>query len=192
MEIRQLWELGFWAEPWDVAVPLGQSSRETSTTSAWDWARNLWPSLVNYVPAYMQPTEPTADDQRQSLSKRRAVALSGTGNGDSFLRVAAARTVSAILRFLPSFCSENNTTLAEAISAIAGPGGELERSAGRRFAVTGEGDRGIIGVEAEGMDAGHSSAQGHVRRGKVVFDFNCGGMWRAWVRRMRTGGMWKR
>lgn len=134
---------------------------------------------MNYVPAHMQPTEPTADDQRQSLSKRRAVALSGTGTDDSFLRVAAARTVSAILRFLPSSCSENTTTLAEAISAIAGPGGELERSAGRRFGVTGEGGGGIIGVEAEGIDASHSSAQGHVRRGKAVFDFNCGGIWRA-------------
>lgn len=134
----------------------------------------------------MQSTKPTPDHQQQSLSKRRVVALSGTGNGDSFLCVAAARTVSSILRFLPSSTSSssssaNTTTLTEAISAIAGPGGELERSAGRRFGVTGEGDGGIIGIEAEGIDVGRSLAQGHVRRGKVVFNFNCGGMWRAWV-----------
>ena len=179
---------GFWAESWDVAVPLGRSSSDTSApSSAWDWARDVWPSLANYVPVYMQPTKTTPDDQQQSLSKRRAVALSGTGNGDSFLRVAAARMVSAILRLLPSSSPENTTTLSEAISAIAGPGGELERSAGRRFGVTGEGDGGIIGIEAEGIDVGRSLAQGHVRRGKVVFNFNCGGMWRAWVEENKDG-----
>lgn len=184
---------GFWAESWDDAVPLGQSSRDTSATSAWDRARDIWPSLTNYVPVYMQPQKTTFDHQHQSLSKRRAVALSGTGNGDSFLRVAAARTVSAILRFLPSSSSPpssssaNTTTLAEAISAIAGPSGELERSAGRRFGVTGEGDGGIIGIEVDGIDVGRFLAQGHMRRGKVVFNFNCGGMWRAWVEEDESG-----
>lgn len=177
------WGAGFWAESWDVAVPSGQLSGHTSITSAWDRAQYIyiWPSLADYVPAYMQSNKTTPDHhQQQSLGKRRAVALSGTGNGDSFLRTAAARTVSAILRFSPS-SSGGNASLAEAVSSIAGPGGGLERSAERRFGVTGEGDGGIIGIEVEGIDDGRSLAQGHVRRGKVVCDFNCGGMWRAWV-----------
>jgi L-asparaginase len=28
---------------------------------------------------------------------------------------------------------------------------------------------------------------GKLHRGNVVFDFNCGGMWRAWVERGRNG-----
>jgi L-asparaginase len=57
----------------------------------------------------------------------------------------------------------------DCVTAIAGQGGELERSAGDRFGKTGEGDGGIIGIERIGA------------RSQVVFDFNCGGMFRAWV-----------
>ncbi|KAE8328653.1 nucleophile aminohydrolase [Aspergillus sergii] len=111
--------------------------------------------------------------------KRRAVAVSGTGNGDSFLRVAAARTACAMVRF-----SERTPTLADAVAAVAGPGGELQRSAGRRWGLTGEGGGGIIGIEAEvevDEDTGVPVSGMELGRGKVVFDFNCGGMWRAWV-----------
>lgn len=121
-------------------------------------------------------------DESKSQTKRRAVALSGTGNGDSFLRIAAARTISAMARFsLPS----SQTTLGQAITAVAGPGGELQSSAGKRWGVTGEGTGGIIGIEAE---AGVDGAERHGLRGKVVFDFNCGGMWRAWVEEDEYGG----
>lgn len=89
--------------------------------------------------------------------------MSGTGNGDSFLRLAAARTAGAIVRFCP------NRSLASAVHQIAGAGGELQRSAGDRWGKTGEGEGGIIGIEL--VDG----------KGKVVFDFNCGGMFRCWV-----------
>ncbi|KAI9371614.1 nucleophile aminohydrolase [Aspergillus egyptiacus] len=109
--------------------------------------------------------------------KRRAAAVSGTGSGDSFLRTAAARTTCAMMRFSP-----NELSLADAVSAVAGPDGELQRSAGRRWGRTAEGQGGMIGIEAEvdvEVDDGREVATG-LRRGKIVFDFNCGGMFRAW------------
>ncbi|OJK02428.1 hypothetical protein ASPACDRAFT_115332 [Aspergillus aculeatus ATCC 16872] len=126
------------------------------------------------------PLEPTPA-QKGDLKKKRAVAVSGTGNGDSFLRTAAARTACAMSRF-----STPKPSLAEAVSAVAGPGGELQRSAGDRWGSTGEGQGGIIGIEAEledpaVMDHGDDKDRTKLRRGKVVFDFNCGGLWRAWV-----------
>ena len=89
--------------------------------------------------------------------------MSGTGNGDSFLRLAAVRTVAAIARFSP------DRSLASAVHEIAGPGGALQQSAGDRWGKTGEGEGGIIGIELVGG------------KGKVVFDFNCGGLFRTWV-----------
>ena len=102
-------------------------------------------------------------EKHESTSSIRAVAMSGTGNGDSFLRLAAARTAGAIVRF------SRSRSLASAITQIAGPGGELEQSAGDRWGKTGEGEGGIIGIEL--IDG----------KGKIVFDFNCGGMFRCWV-----------
>lgn len=100
--------------------------------------------------------------------RRRAVAMSGTGNGDSFLRTSAVRTTAAMCRFgsLPF----NPVTLAKAITLVAGPGGELQLSAGERWQKTFEGQGGIIGIELYGDQ----------KKGNVVFDFNCGGLWRAW------------
>ena len=109
-------------------------------------------------------------------SIRRAVAMSGTGNGDSFLRLNAVRTAAA----LHQYRYDCKTSLADAITAIAGPGGELQQSAGERWFHGFEGEGGIIGIEA-------SSDK---REGTVVFDFNCGGMWRAWIdARHRKGEM---
>ncbi|KAE8392814.1 nucleophile aminohydrolase [Aspergillus alliaceus] len=117
--------------------------------------------------------------------KKRVVAVSGTGNGDSFLRVAAARTACAMVRF-----SSSAKTLADAVAAVAGPGGELQRSAGGRWGVTGEGEGGIIGIEAEvevDENTGLPVFGEELGRGKVVFGFNCGGMWRAWVEEDGSG-----
>ncbi|KAL4978651.1 nucleophile aminohydrolase [Aspergillus desertorum] len=116
----------------------------------------------------------------RSQKKRRAVAVSGTGNGDSFLRTAAARTACAMMRF-----SEQTVSLADAVTAIAGANGELQRSAGRRWGRTGEGQGGIIGIEVE-IDV--AAAGSGLHRGKVVFDFNCGGMFRAWAEDGVNGG----
>ena len=121
--------------------------------------------------AYQSPAAPQGQgslNPSHSLP-RRAVALSGTGNGDSFLRMAAVRTAAAMARFGSS--PSSIVSLATAVSAIAGPGGELQQSAGDRWGKAFEGQGGIIGIVA-------SSDQ---KAGQVVFDFNCGGMWHAWL-----------
>ncbi|OXV05610.1 hypothetical protein Egran_06622 [Elaphomyces granulatus] len=144
--------------------------------------------------------------QQRMLTTRRAVALSGTGNGDSFLRVDATRTACAMLRFSGS--DSFPLDLAQAVSAVAGPGGELQRCAGNRWGRTGEGQGGLIGIEVEveiDIDSEASSQgnkkgevwgqdtrkihieKGDVGKGKVVFDFNCGGMFRAWLEEDKDG-----
>lgn len=129
--------------------------------------------------------------KKKPKTTRRAIALSGTGNGDSFLRINAARTVAAMLRF--SSPDSFPTTLAEAVTAVAGPDGELERSAGKRWGKTGEGIGGMIGIEVEvDVDsdadaAGEKKGEEGLRKGKVVFDFNCGGMFRAWMEEVDGG-----
>ncbi|KAK5048315.1 hypothetical protein LTR84_005985 [Exophiala bonariae] len=119
-------------------------------------------------------TFPQESKQRQ----RRAVALSGTGNGDSFLRTNAVRTAASISRFSPQ-----NVSLSDAVHLIAGPDGELQRSAGDRWGRTGEGQGGIIGIEVtdNGGD-GSSQAYSGIKRGQAVFDFNCGGLFRAYYK----------
>lgn len=144
---------GFWAEEWQTPAlpPMLQTVNPLTAILS-----SCLPSLTSYLP--LSPQEPEHKHQY------RATALGGTGNGDSFLRLAAARTASAIARFRPG------TSLQTAVTAVAGPNGMLQRSAEDRWRKTGEGEGGIIGIEldAEGL-------------GRVVADFNCGGMFRAWV-----------
>ena len=160
---------GFWAEEWDES-PLKRAGRHVQQIAsgyslglgdAIDGLRNLLldciPRLNRYQPV---PTPPPAFAEKGSTI--RAVAMSGTGNGDSFLRTAAVRTAGAIVRFSP------DRSLASAVNQIAGLGGELQQSAGDRWG-NGEGEGGIIGIEL--VDG----------KGEVVFDFNCGGMFRCWV-----------
>lgn len=202
---------GFWAETWEVDVgdhssslPMCQPERmqyrqsraeqspllRARQKSMWDMTlADCWPDFYHFfkerpsfetdsdLDATVTLVKPSYLDKKprclQYQKKRRAVAVSGTGNGDSFLRTAAARTTCAIMRF-----SEKTVSLADAVTAVAGVNGELQRSAGKRWGKTGEGQGGIIGIEAE-FDV---AAAGYgLRRGKVVFDFNCGGMFRAWV-----------
>jgi L-asparaginase len=114
--------------------------------------------------------EPARNQSDKRLPRRRrAVALGGTGNGDTFLRTAAVRTAAAMSRFGSRMLEP--VTLAHAVTLVAGPGGELQQSAGDRWQKTFEGQGGIIGIELYGDE----------KEGKVVFDFNCGGMWRAWI-----------
>ena len=147
----------------------------------------------------------TLNGQQRRLLTRRSVALSGTGNGDSFLRIDAARTACAMLRFSRS--DSFPLDLAQAVSAVAGPGGELQRCAGNRWGRTGEGQGGIVGIEVEveiGIDSEADSrgnkdmmwgqdtrkdhiGEGYIKKGKVVFDFNCGGMFRAWLEEDKDG-----
>ncbi|KAI9046294.1 isoaspartyl peptidase/L-asparaginase [Aspergillus affinis] len=135
-----------------------------------------------------QPPPPPSNSLSRSRSRSRsqtvAVALSGTGNGDSFLRTCAARTACAMARFSP------HTMLSEAVRDVAGPGGELQRSAGTKWG-SGEGGGGIIGIEVRCVtkeDQGGYRDGEVIGRGTVVFDFNCGGMWRAWIDEDAMGG----
>ncbi|KAL4804493.1 nucleophile aminohydrolase [Aspergillus unguis] len=188
---------GFWAETWEVEVPDSnflamrqyESMRYLSQTRNPPVAHGQ-ESLCDMTPAMclsgLFGDAPDSDvndppfytDEKPKPhrfhKKRRAVAVSGTGDGDGFLRTAAARTTCAMTRF-----SDNPVSLEKAVTAVAGANGELQRSAGRRFGKTPEGQGGIIGIEAEIDD--HIKGGSRLSRGKVVFDFNCGGMWRAWV-----------
>jgi len=103
-------------------------------------------------------------EQAKNLKIRHAVAMSGTGNGDSFLRLNAVRTVAAMSRF-----SSPNSRLQKCVSQMAGPDGELQKSADDRWGKTGEGEGGIIGIELKGQES------------VIVWDFNCGGMFRAFI-----------
>ncbi|KAL6714497.1 hypothetical protein ACLMJK_007922 [Lecanora helva] len=159
---------GFWAEEWDESFHEEEIVPSSSEALSTDLLKSLRSMVGDCLPNCSNGLEnlhssTTAVKERKPLRNMRSVALSGTGNGDSFLRLAAARTAGAIVRFAPS------RSLASAVSQIAGPLGELQRSAGNRWGKTGEGEGGIIGIELVNG------------KGKLVFDFNCGGMFRCWI-----------
>ncbi|KAI9718712.1 MAG: hypothetical protein M1812_003886 [Candelaria pacifica] len=159
---------GFWAEEWieppsPLAYPLPQALplyRRLMPAHLTAFIEDCIPTLTTYMPV------PVSDLEESKLipNKVRAVAMSGTGNGDSFLRTSAVRTAAAITRF-----STPKTPLSVAVTQIAGTGGEMQRSAGDRWGKTGEGEGGIIGIELVNG------------KGRIIQDFNCGGMFRAWV-----------
>ncbi|KAK7609852.1 nucleophile aminohydrolase [Phyllosticta paracitricarpa] len=167
---------GFWAEQWledftssmpyearssvGAASPLDKLSRGDITGVLSDCLPSLAPSSPDASPSCPQEKLPASSESK----RHHAVGLSGTGNGDSFLRVAAARTAAAICRF-----SSPNLPLRIALKRVAGPGGELQQSAEERWGKTGEGEGGIIGIELRGENS------------SVLYDMNCGGMFRAWV-----------
>ena len=172
---------GFWAEEWNDS-PLDMRPMQPARSilarpsmglnDVAEGLKNMlgdcFPTLNGY--SSTSTFEPYAlRGSEKHLHDTHAVAVSGTGNGDSFLRLAAARTAGAIVRF-SSFSPP--CSLASAINQIAGPGGELQRSAGDRWGETGEGEGGMIGIEF---------VKGE---GVPVFDFNCGGMFRCWADEM--------
>ncbi|XXG95793.1 hypothetical protein Hte_002064 [Hypoxylon texense] len=175
---------GFWASEWAES---GNASKTTPGPAADAWqslrrrlsfpgpVAELSSSLRSLVadclptPSVYHPIEQTADEDIQTT---RSIALSGTGNGDSFLRVAATRTVASIAQWakLPA---------TEALRQVAGRGGELERSAGDRWGKTGEGEGGMIGIESVvSRDANGRVISTHAN---ILQDHNCGGMFRAWI-----------
>ncbi len=120
--------------------------------------------------------------------RRRAVAVSGTGNGDTFLRTAACHTTAAICRYATQGRNAQPISLATAVHMTAGSDGQLQKSAGDRWKVTGEGQAGMIGIEvwSDLNDFGdktktHYAAKQPRPTGRIVFGFNCGGLWRAWM-----------
>lgn len=178
---------GFWAEEWD----------ETNSYVVDEIFRGAWkqddpytfrsprpvlvlsdilkgvmadclPSLTAYRPVAEHDDSSIVEDEGIVM---RATAMSGTGNGDSFLRMNAVRTASAIARY------SGRTSLQKAVTEITGPGGELEKSAGKRWKKTGEGEGGIIGIECVVIKDGDGNTKNVVSH--IVEDFNCGGMFRA-------------
>ncbi|KAK6343690.1 hypothetical protein TWF730_011280 [Orbilia blumenaviensis] len=85
----------------------------------------------------------------------RAVGLSGTGNGDYFLRLAACHNITSRCRF-------GGRSLKEAAQEVCGKGGEMERSAEGRNNYDGA----VIGIDEDG---------------EVVMEMNCGGCFRGTV-----------
>ncbi|KAL2187678.1 N-terminal nucleophile aminohydrolase [Thermothelomyces heterothallicus CBS 203.75] len=158
---------GFWAEEWvERAQSGGGWSRQPVVTLAGalrSWVADCLPTPWLYTPL------PAG---RGELVTTRSVAVSGTGNGDSFVRTAAARTVGALARFA-------GDSSRVAVAKVVGPGGEVQRSAGDRWGKTGEGEGGMIGVECVVV----RDAEGSVVevRSELLQDFNCGGMFRAWI-----------
>ncbi|KAH8590656.1 nucleophile aminohydrolase [Bisporella sp. PMI_857] len=171
---------GFWAEEWEEETPLEEELGLRQPGPSFVLSNTLkglmadcFPSLTIYQPIPLE--EKTL---RRNERTFRSTAMSGTGNGDSFLRTNAARTASAIARYRGSKSSQK-TSLQTAVTEIAGRGGELEKSAGDRFRKTGEGAGGIIGIEltvVQDVYGERKSARSH-----IVDDFNCGGLFRAAV-----------
>lgn len=166
---------GFWAEEWTErgdhhpagGMPASASARPGGP--ALSFSGELRGLLADCLPTpfLYSPVEP-----RRTLVTTRSMGVSGTGNGDSFLRVAAARTVGSIARFAGAPTSE-------ALTRVTGPSGELQRSAGSRWGRTGEGEGGMIGLEL--VVVRDESGDVVETRSEVVDDFNCGGMLRAWI-----------
>lgn len=143
--------------------------------------RDCLPSLTTYIPI-LSPSPSTSTftsmplltntfftSEKPSYPRSRAVAISGTGNGDSFLRTSAARTAASMVRFSSS--PSSSFSLAQALKQVVGRGGLLQESAGDRWGRTGEGEGGMIGIELLASSG----------EGKVCWDLNCGGMFRAYV-----------
>ena len=180
---------GFWAEEWEeesvskTKEILRQAGPALILSDALKGLMaECLPSLTTYMPI---PGEETTTF-REGDRLWRSTAMSGTGNGDSILRINAVRTASAIARYRGTRFS-----LQEALSEVTGPGGELVKSAGDRWKKTGEGEGGIVGIEltvvtdADGVKKSATS--------NIVDDFNCGGMFRAAVDAQGKGVMrvWK-
>ena len=162
---------GFWAEEW-ASAPSQQSviTPRTYPFLGLDILQSLYPHqfFANCVPFLANIAQHAAPSQERIETQcdmdTHAVAVSGTGNGDSFLRLSAVRTASAVSRF----SVDSPVSLAAAVKWMAGPGGQLQRSAEDRWGRTGEGEGGVIGIERVN------------EKSRIVADFNCGGMFRAW------------
>ncbi|KAH7070141.1 nucleophile aminohydrolase [Paraphoma chrysanthemicola] len=162
---------GFWAEEWFEAAKremLYQPSPAVNSPLDSLSRGDLRSLMGDCLPSSsLQEFSRSAAESERNTEKpsdkiRHAVGLSGSGNGDSFLRMCAARTTAANSRF-------SRTSLSRATTWMTGPGGELQKSAGERWGTVHEGTGGIIGVEVVGS------------RVDVVCDYNCGGMFRAWT-----------
>lgn len=167
---------GFWAEEWEEDHVAKHEHLLSQPGPALIFSETLKGLIADCFPNPYLSVPNNEIDMNLLTGDRifRSTGMSGTGNGDSFLRTNAVRTASAIARYRgPKF------SLQEAVTEVSGPGGELEKSAGDRWRKTGEGEGGIIGIEVTiivSKDGSKKSAVSH-----IVDDFNCGGMFRAAV-----------
>ncbi|KAI9762441.1 MAG: hypothetical protein M4579_000417 [Chaenotheca gracillima] len=166
---------GFWAEEWTgETISSGPLYSQPAPPRVAAPGGDLLSFLGDCLPGFPSSSSTSYEASEQWSEKgrsayTRAVATGGTGNGDSFLRLSACRSAASIARF----SSHPLRSLQSAVTQIAGPGGELQQSAGDRWHKTGEGEGGMIGIEVV------TDANGI--KGSVVADFNCGGLFRVWV-----------
>ncbi|CZS96231.1 hypothetical protein WAI453_009828 [Rhynchosporium graminicola] len=172
---------GFWAEEWEeneVSKAEGFLSRPGPALVLSETLKGLmadcFPSLTAYSPI------PHCESNMGMFVNRdrifRATGMSGTGNGDSFLRINAVRTISAIARYSsPS----GKVTLKDALAKVTGRDGDLQKSAGDRWQKTGEGEGGVIGIEVTAVIDANGAYKSATS--ECLDDFNCGGMFRAAV-----------
>ncbi|KAJ6256202.1 L-asparaginase [Drechslerella dactyloides] len=129
---------GFWAEEWEVE-PTSPSRVTNTVESLRQQITACWPVATTSRPA----------------KTHRAVGLSGTGNGDFFLRLSVCHNIAARCRF-------GGKSLRAAAKEVCGPGGEIDKAGAGR----GDSDGAVIGVDEEGV---------------VVMEMNCGGCFRGTV-----------
>lgn len=164
---------GFWAEESDGSLPRINPLIAPALPPTVQSLCNMIPESItsavrSCLPALNFPVCQTFHQPRSWPFSKRGIALSGTGNGDTFMRIAACRTAAAMV--VPVAYPFPQLSLAKALKSVAGTKGLLQQSAGNRWGQgTGEGEGGIIGIEL------------HDDHGKVGYAFNCGGMFRAWV-----------
>ncbi|KAI1436499.1 L-asparaginase precursor [Xylaria sp. CBS 124048] len=170
---------GFWAEEW--SYPGFSAGGPRTATDPWrrvtQYLNMPGPvvELSSTLRGFLADCLPTPFLYKpDDVEVRTSMAVSGTGNGDSFFRVAAARSVASIARWSKVSC-------AEALNRVAGRGGELQQSAGPRWGKTGEGEGGMIGIEYVSLVT--KSGVVLYSDAEVLHDHNCTGMFRAWIRR---------
>lgn len=169
---------GFWAEEWDESLLLIEQDTIGPRMPMLILSGMLkslladcLPSLTAYRPIVTE--EPDFGTTRRGGYVTKAIAISGTGSGDSFLRMNAVRTASAMARY------RGKTSLQKAVTEMTGPGGELEKSAGERWMKTGEGEGGMVGIECIMIKNENGKVGGSVSH--IIEDYNCGGMFRAMI-----------
>lgn len=174
---------GFWAEEWEEEYPSKEESMLRQAGPVLVLSETLkglmadcLPSLTTYIPVLTREIDPRLIQKGNKVL--RSTAMSGTGNGDSFLRINAVRTVAAIARYRGTKYSEK-TSVQEALTEVSGPGGELVKSAGDRWRKTGEGEGGTIGVDCTVVIDANGEKKAVTSH--VIEDYNCGGMFRAAV-----------
>ncbi|KAF3905213.1 L-asparaginase [Orbilia brochopaga] len=130
---------GFWAEEWQV-----DPESPSTVTGTVEMLKQRLASCWTGTTASSKP-----------VKTHRAVGLSGTGNGDFFLRLSACHNIAARCRF-------GGKSLRAAAREVSGPDGEMQRAGQGR----GEPDGAVIGIDEDG---------------EVVMEMNCGGCFRGTV-----------